>query len=1085
MSNGRQLRARPKTSGASEPVFVKNSRCKKKDADNDQPSKTTSKRKLKEVFVEIPPSPRKASRPKPRPAPHPNVSTDLLLRHPSFLHRGQPNSPLPRISTPTPEEVQTLDQEVGDLTIILGHDRREQDLDDLLGPDDDDMDDHLFDLEHAPIQLDLDEEHPLSEGEEHPPNEEERPRRKCRKTQQQVIAEGNDSDPSGSDCEESEKTKAILVGRRVPNPEDEEADNLRDQDNNEQQQQQQQQEEEEEGDVVSRKKRTKSKGKGKAQPKDKQNARPGKAGANGKGNEKEKEKVASPSPSDGEQDDEQDARPGPLNAACKAELKDLQSAFDEGIKAVAKKYGKSVHTLHKHLHLSTTSFRKPSGWNVFQPWYTAADGGANSAEGVPSDEWSRKVGEAWKAAKLEAKLGAKPSLEECFKAMPWLEEWNKTHKAAIIDFRVDQGAFPADINKVIDTTTKMGVSAYQTMGLHLNAMLLDPAHGHNRLIAGSQAVEVLQSRADLNWEKQMTLTSAKVTVIQDKLDKQGTIAEDEDLDQTKPEDKYPSMMVGLTGDKLRDKFRKYVQTRLVSYLRAIMKARGCEETEISKAQMRWTLTGWADLAYKYQLRLENYPDEVVAQFHKGDKAFSAPVLATVVGRMEKAQGCPAHKKDKSINVDLALRIVPWTQEEEEMLPEQQAEITVLKTKKKKTKSKKAKGKRSAAAGESDDESDQGEPKSKKPAKRKPDDDDDEESDEEQPQLKKAAKGKQPAKSSKPAVKRKRTPPPFDEDDLQPPASSSPVRPIGPGGFASRLQAHPLQNIAGSSRHPRMGFPPPPPQYYYPQQQYPDPRYNHYPGWHRPPPPPFGMDAYGGGGDYRDQQRPPFDPYGPQENWGEQYRRQQQARGYGEQRPQKNVKMTRFADAGEEEEPPKKKKRLDSAPAAKKTQLTHLPPRQERERLTGLAHQYMAEADEYETANGQRCRDGTPPPHKAREEHQYARLITDDQYTGPVEGWVSHQDPDDTSQIHDHVEIWVQGKWWELTSIVRNASFIPLPEEAKRWEHNVRELGLQLPSDYKLRAFDPDEQPELPPKMGKMGRVGNQPGEEEEEDEDED
>ncbi|KAJ7614812.1 hypothetical protein FB45DRAFT_873680 [Roridomyces roridus] len=988
MSNGRQLRARPKASGASEPVFVKNSRSKKKDADNDQPSKTTSKRKLKEVFVEIPPSPRKASRPKPRPAPHPDVSTDLLLRHPSFLHRGQPNSPLPRISTPTPEEVQTLDQEVGDLTMILGHDRCEQDLDDLLGPDDDDMDDHLFDLERAPIQLDLDEEHPPSEGEEHPPNEEERPRRKCRKTQQQVIAEGNDSDPSGSDYEESEKTKAILVGRRVPNPEDEEADNLRDQDNDEQQQQQQE-EEEEEGDVVSRKKRTKSKGKGKAQPKDKQNARPGKAGANGKGNEKEKEKFASPSPSDGEQDDEQDARPGPLNAACKAELEDLQSAFDEGIKAVAKKYGKSVHTLHKHLHLSTTSFRKPSGWNVFQPWYTAADGGANSAEGVPSDEWSRKVGEAWKAAKLEAKLGAKPSLEECFKAMPWLEEWNKTHKAAIIDFRVDQGAFPADINKVVDTITKM-------------------------------AVEVLQSRADLNWEKQMTLTSAKVTVIQDKLDKQGTIAEDEDLDQTKPEDKYPSMMVGLTGDKLRDKFRKYVQTRLVSYLRAIMKARGCDETEISKAQMRWTLTGWADLAYKYQLRLENYPDEVVAQFHKGDKAFSAPVLATVIGRMEKAQGCPAHKKDKSINVDLALRIVPWTQEEEEMLPEQQAEITVLKTvgghvalkvansaayvsggeKKKKTKSKKAKGKRSAAAGESDDESDQGEPKSKKPAKRKP--------------------------------------------------TTTTTR-----------------------------------GYYYPQQQYPDPRYNHYPGWHRPPPPPFGMDAYGGGGDYRDQQRPPFDPYGPQENWGEQYRRQQQARGYGEQRPQKNVKMTRFADAGEEEEPPKKKKRLDSAPAAKKTQPTHLPPCQERERLTELAHQYMAEADEYKTANGQRCRDGTPPPRKAREEHQYARLVTDDQYTGPVEGWVSHQDPDDTSQIHDHVEIWVQGKWWELTSIVRNASFVPLPEEAERWEHNVRELGLQLPSDYKPRALDPDEQPELPPKMGKMGRVGNQPGEEEEEDEDED
>lgn len=76
---------------------------------------------------------------------------------------------------------------------------------------------------------------------------------------------------------------------------------------------------------------------------------------------------------------------------------------------------------------------------------------------VPPAQWSDHVANEWRDAQTEAELDPdiKHTSKEIFAAMPWLAEWRDKTRAATIDFRVDQGTFPANVNKVTALLTKI------------------------------------------------------------------------------------------------------------------------------------------------------------------------------------------------------------------------------------------------------------------------------------------------------------------------------------------------------------------------------------------------------------------------------------------------------------------------------------------------------------------------------------------------------------------------------------------------------------------------------------------------------
>lgn len=73
------------------------------------------------------------------------------------------------------------------------------------------------------------------------------------------------------------------------------------------------------------------------------------------------------------------------------------------------------------------------------------------------EKWTEHVAERWRSVQVEAGLNPdeKHASAVVFAALPWLATWREETAAATVEFRIDQGTFPADVNKLTQSLTKM------------------------------------------------------------------------------------------------------------------------------------------------------------------------------------------------------------------------------------------------------------------------------------------------------------------------------------------------------------------------------------------------------------------------------------------------------------------------------------------------------------------------------------------------------------------------------------------------------------------------------------------------------
>ncbi|KAJ6568557.1 hypothetical protein B0H19DRAFT_1065381 [Mycena capillaripes] len=347
-------------------------------------------------------------------------------------------------------------------------------------------------------------------------------------------------------------------------------------------------------------------------------------------------------------------RAGPLPNECKAEA-------DAEIIDLGQKYGKDPQTIHRYLGTVIKLHRELSSWNTYQSWITADDGGRQTKpEDLPASEWTKYVSAEYEKALTAAGLdyATKPTSEAVFAAIPDLKQWSDKRRAAVRDLRVESGAFAGDVQKIAATLTKICTLAYDECGLQGFGYLIDTVDHRSVAFNGSEATTRLrhdQKATIRGYENRLAMIEAQVK-------KEGA-----DLANGEADGPLPSECVSDGWD--RDKV-------------AIEVGRGDIEqnsAEADKYQMSWT---WADHGFTKQMRILGWPDKMAAEgrFPKQSFAqttFSNPELKAIIPGLEKARGNPKYADDAKVDVDNRLRVVEWTEEEQELPVKEQGGVPLV------------------------------------------------------------------------------------------------------------------------------------------------------------------------------------------------------------------------------------------------------------------------------------------------------------------------------------------------------------------------------------------------------------------------
>ncbi|KAJ7740327.1 hypothetical protein B0H16DRAFT_1729024 [Mycena metata] len=370
-----------------------------------------------------------------------------------------------------------------------------------------------------------------------------------------------------------------------------------------------------------------------------------------KGKGKQKEDTAPPA-SDAEDGSESSRRAGPLPAQAKEQAEALRATFHKGLDDLARKYGKDVQVFHKLLGTALKPTRDTSPWNHFQ----------GNPPTCLAQEWSGYVSQLWKDKLVEGGLDpeSKPDSPTIFAALPWLKIWVEKNRAALVEYRIESGAFPGDIHRFTTSLNKTCTQAHEQFGLHVFGQVIDVQGGNSIFFGGSEAVTRLRQQNQAHSKKTLKEYECKIGVIEAAIQREAGVATD---------DLPPSIYVSDTWD--RDKGRAYVKQCLIEDQVKIEVARGTflpDSAEASNYAMHWN---FADHGYQHQMRICHWPDSMASNEYYPKASFSQTEHS---GNVKYADD-PAAAPGKTVQV------VEWTEDEKNLALKDQGEIPLVVTQK--------------------------------------------------------------------------------------------------------------------------------------------------------------------------------------------------------------------------------------------------------------------------------------------------------------------------------------------------------------------------------------------------------------------
>ncbi|KAJ7792367.1 hypothetical protein B0H13DRAFT_1935737 [Mycena leptocephala] len=336
-------------------------------------------------------------------------------------------------------------------------------------------------------------------------------------------------------------------------------------------------------------------------------------------------------------------RSGPFSKELKKEADELGAEFKKNVPRCAEVWerpaGRSPIPWLAHQGAS-----REERMEFVSVWKSAPDGRNDM---MPDDRVERQGGRDYKQALRDSGIEPddKPDTAHILEALPYLRQWADNSRTAVLDYRIESGAFAGDVNKVVAMLTKLCTLAYDELGLHAFGHVIDVADG--------------QSRAFNRLDQRKTLREYehKIGVIETQLKKVSTSG-----DATS--DASPSEWVSEGWN--RDKGRAYIKDRLV-LIRIYLELTTISVTiEIARGDLK----AEDEAARKYQIWV--LPKQGFQQ-----TAFSTSDLKEIIPPLEKAQGNPKYADDSRVKVEKCLRVVEWTEDERDLPQAEQGDVPLV------------------------------------------------------------------------------------------------------------------------------------------------------------------------------------------------------------------------------------------------------------------------------------------------------------------------------------------------------------------------------------------------------------------------
>ncbi|KAK7454581.1 hypothetical protein VKT23_011333 [Stygiomarasmius scandens] len=386
-------------------------------------------------------------------------------------------------------------------------------------------------------------------------------------------------------------------------------------------------------------------------------------------------KVVSPSDHEDEEqldgsDEEEGA--GRIPAAMKTEIWNIRADYEQKMEEVAQRFRRSLQSAYHVAGDVTIASRDPNLFNIFQKWYVTEDG--NNMKIPANVNPGKFLSLQWqflRKERLDENWNDPLKVEEEFAI---LRDWYSSRYSN--DQRMTQGPMKHDIRTVAKIVSDVAKQATLNCGIWVYAFIIDPSNHHSMITGWGKDYENMK----VEYPAQITSQLHDVGIL---LGSEHIKAQ---IGSNVPKDLKSLVVAATQVGSDRERERALIPKILLYDIAQLDVAR----------PGRFPWKNYADYAYKHQVCIVNWPDDIAApgaglkdvnhavRMHGGPSRLTALRIEELIwfkdawARKEDNPTPPEHITSK------ALRIVSWTDEEKNLPLEEQKDIVLVKSVDRKT-----------------------------------------------------------------------------------------------------------------------------------------------------------------------------------------------------------------------------------------------------------------------------------------------------------------------------------------------------------------------------------------------------------------
>ncbi|KAK7434144.1 hypothetical protein VKT23_020370 [Stygiomarasmius scandens] len=279
---------------------------------------------------------------------------------------------------------------------------------------------------------------------------------------------------------------------------------------------------------------------------------------------------------------------GRVPAVMKAEIWKIRADYEERMEAVAQRFNHSLQSAYKIAGDVTIASRDPNLFNIFQKWYVAEDGkNKKIPESVNPGQYLSQQWQELRRAQLGEHWNDPAKVEEEFAS---LRQWHSSRYSN--DPKMTKGPTKHDVRAVAKIISDVAKQATLNRGIWVYAFIVDPT-GHHSMISG--------------WGKEYeNMKVAFPSQITSQLHDVGIL---------------------LGGEHIKAQIGSAVSAELKSLVVAAAEVGNDRDRERAlvpkillhdigtlgiKHPARFPWKNFSDYAYKHQIRILNWPEDIAA-----------------------------------------------------------------------------------------------------------------------------------------------------------------------------------------------------------------------------------------------------------------------------------------------------------------------------------------------------------------------------------------------------------------------------------------------------------------------------------------